>query len=215
MQSVVSYIFSAQIKPVWNRVGLKHMVDCLFAQSDAVFCLLLLVCILKQSQWDSLRKGMIMLLTQGAVSCLLGLVSLFSEFCVCVCGRHAYLYAGVHVCKYMCVEVRSQHCMSSLVALHLMFWPRLSYWTWSSLIQEGWSVSKLLVFWLSHSFNIYGVTDVILHSAFSWVLGIWTQFLILAREPFTSWATVPALGNKHWGPSQVQASAFMSMTDCI
>lgn len=62
---------------------------------------------------------MIMILTQGAVSCLQGLVSLFSEFCVCVCGRHVYLYAGVNVCKCMCVEVRSQYWMSSLVALHL------------------------------------------------------------------------------------------------
>lgn len=60
--------------------------------------------------------------------------------CVSVCSPHLYF----------CVKVRSQHWVLFLVALYLVVWGRISYWTWNTpsklerLLSELWGICVFL-----------------------------------------------------------------------
>ena len=111
-------------------------------------------------------------------------------FCVCVCVQFACLYMCVtaHVGSGGRLVLMSKHLTQS--CLHLVFWDRVSHWTFSTPLQLDCVVSVNLIFtWLSPQH--WGCRQIPLWLDLMWVLGIQNEMLMLTWWALY-WLSLPA-----------------------
>lgn len=113
-----------------------------------------------------------------------------------LCVWSVYTCKYMHMCVSRCtctqVEARGQHWLSSPIALHLIFWDRISHEPWSWLIWRDWQ-------WMNSSglpVSSTGVTECHHTQLWTWVLGIQTQPLTLAWQAFYWWSHLPSPSNE-------------------
>lgn len=112
-----------------------------------------------------------------------------------------YMCVHMFVCAHMavvstCVYLQKPKLnvgMSFWITLHLIFWGRTSYWTWSSCFQLDWLASEIQVsscLWPPHQMELQmlRVMPDILHGCWELELG----FLCSCSKRFTHWNIFPA-----------------------
>lgn len=107
---------------------------------------------------------------------------------------YMFMDMSVHVYMNLFMETWSRRWVSFSVNFHLIFQNRVSHWNQSSPnVQSTWpmnlrdmSVSASL----SYPLELYSFTCIPLGLAFTWVLRIWTRFLMLRGKHFTVWISI-------------------------
>lgn len=97
--------------------------------------------------------------------------------CVCICSVYLIvcMRTWIHVC--VCIETRGLT-LSVFIILNPIFWAKVSHWTWSTLVWIS-EPQEFSCLWLP----LPTVLGLMMHGslAIEWVLGIWTQLLMLVQ----------------------------------
>lgn len=133
-------------------------------------------------------------------------VHLCVNLCLCV---HMLAPTHVYVCTGACVSkmpIKARGCCWVPFSIEaLMIWDRVSSWTWSLWFHlSSWSVSCRDVF-VSASL-VQRLQPQ--HLAFIWVVGIWTQVLMVAYRALIFLSHAPSLVNDGWDKTPAKSWHF-------